>query len=146
MIFFCENIKMHMFFGTNLSGRTLKTGSMLENYACFGEDCVKSILDRKGCLVVATVQHGVPLMRSKWVHRTWAHQGGTQGQGTRLTGGPPHLSCGVPAHAVSTTKTKDSGTLRGPLDPEAGTEVPGTRRPVGGQSHSREPTSSARRG
>ena len=38
---------------------------------------------------VATVEHGVPLMRSKWVHRTWAHQGGTQGQDTRLADGPP---------------------------------------------------------
>ena len=38
---------------------------------------------------VATVEHGVPLMRSKWVHHTWAHQGGAQGQGTRLADGPP---------------------------------------------------------
>ena len=37
----------------------------------------------------ATVEHGVPLMRSKWVHRTWAHQEGTQGQGSRLADGPP---------------------------------------------------------
>ena len=28
-------------------------------------------------------------MRSKSVHRTWAHQGGDQGQGTRLPEGPP---------------------------------------------------------
>ena len=35
------------------------------------------------------MEHGVPLMRSKWVHRIWAHQGGTQGQGTRLADGPP---------------------------------------------------------
>ena len=41
-----------------------------------------------------TVEHGVPLMRSKWVHCTWAHQGGTQGQGTRLADGPPHLPYG----------------------------------------------------
>ena len=38
---------------------------------------------------VTRVEHGVPLMRSKWVHHTWAHQGGTQGQGTRLADAPP---------------------------------------------------------
>ena len=42
---------------------------------------------------------------------------------------------------ASTTKAKDPGTLRGPLDPEAGMEV----RPAGVQAHPREPTSSARR-
>ena len=73
-------------------------------------------------------------MRSKWVHRTWAHQGGTQGQDTRLADAPPHLPHGVPTHAASTTKAKDPGTLRGPLDPEAGMEVPGPRRPAGGQA------------
>ena len=38
---------------------------------------------------VVTVEHGIHLMQSKWVHRMWAHQGGTQGQGTRLADGPP---------------------------------------------------------
>ena len=42
---------------------------------------------------------------------------------------PPHLPHGVPAHAASTTKARDSGTVRGPLDPEAGVEVPGTPTP-----------------
>ena len=41
----------------------------------------------------------------------------------------PHLPHGAPAHAASTTKARDSGTLRGPLDPEAGVEVPETPTP-----------------
>ena len=36
---------------------------------------------------------------------------------------------GVAAHATSTTKAKNSGTLRSPLDPEAGMEVPRTPAP-----------------
>ena len=77
---------------------------------------------------VATVEHGVPLMWSKWVHRTWAHQGGTQGQGTRLADGPP-ICPTASRRAASRTKARDSGTLWGPLDPEAGMEVPGTPTP-----------------
>ena len=46
--------------------------------------------------IVATVEHGVPLMRSKWVHRTWAHQEGTQGQGTRLADAPPPICLTAP--------------------------------------------------
>ena len=84
---------------------------------------------------VAKVEHGVPLMRSKWVHRMWAHQGGAQGQGTRLADAPPHPPHGVPMHAASTTKAKDTGSLRGPLELEAGMAVPGPRRPAGGQAH-----------
>ena len=38
---------------------------------------------------VATVEHGVPLMPSKWVHRMWAHQEGEHGKGSRLAAGPP---------------------------------------------------------
>ena len=41
----------------------------------------------------------------------------------------PHLPHGASVHATSTTKAKDSGTLRGPLDPEEGMEVPGTPTP-----------------
>ena len=41
----------------------------------------------------------------------------------------PHLPHGVPTHAASTTKAKDPGTLRGPLDPKASMEVPGTLTP-----------------
>ena len=78
--------------------------------------------------IVGTVEHGVPLMRSKWVHCMWAHQEGTQGQGTRLADAP-HLPHGVPTHAASTNKARDPGTLRGPLDPEAGVEVPGNPTP-----------------
>ena len=78
---------------------------------------------------VATVEHGVPLMWSKWVHRTWAHQGGTQGQGTRLADGPPHLPHGIQMDTTSTTKAKDWGTLRGPLNPEEDIDVPGTPPP-----------------
>ena len=48
---------------------------------------------------------------------------------------PPHLPHGVPTRATSTTKAKDPRTLRGPLDPEAGLEVPGPRRPAGGLAH-----------
>ena len=52
----------------------------------------------------------------------------------------PHMPHSVPMCAASTNKARDPGTLRGPLDPEAGMEVPGTRRPAGGQAHPREPT------
>ena len=38
----------------------------------------------------------------------------------------PH---GALTHAASITKAKDPRTLRGPLDPEAGMEVPGTPTP-----------------
>ena len=38
---------------------------------------------------VATVEHGVPLMRSKWVQHQWAHQGGEQGKDSRPADGPP---------------------------------------------------------
>ena len=41
----------------------------------------------------------------------------------------PHLPHGVPTHVASTTKAKDPGTLRGPLDSEAGMEVPATPMP-----------------
>ena len=67
---------------------------------------------------VATVESGVPLMRPKWVRRTWAHQGDAQGQGTRLADGPPHLPHGVRTNTASTTKAKDRGTPRGP--PQSG--------------------------
>ena len=39
--------------------------------------------------LVAAVEHGVPLMRSKWVHHQWAHQGSEQGKGSTLADGPP---------------------------------------------------------
>ena len=62
---------------------------------------------------VATVEHGVPLMRSKWVHRTWAHQGGTQGQGTRLADGPPIC----PTASRRTRHRQPRQRTRGPLGP-----------------------------
>ena len=90
---------------------------------------------------VATVEHGVPLMRSKWVHRTWAHQEGTQGQGTRLADGPP--ICPAASRHIRHRQTRQE--TRGPLDPEDGVEVPGTptpgRRlgsPPGANLHTRE--------
>ena len=64
-------------------------------------------------------------MRSKWVH-LWAHQGGTQGQGTRQADGPTHLPHDVQTNTASTTKAKDQGTPRGPLNPEEDVEVLGT--------------------
>ena len=42
---------------------------------------------------------------------------------------PPHLPHSIPTHAASTNKAKNPGTLRGPLDPKAGVEVPGTPTP-----------------
>ena len=72
------------------------------------------------------MERGFPLMRSKWVHRTWAHQRGTQGQGTKLAYGPPHLPRGNQANVASTTTTKDRGILRAPLNPKEDVEVPGT--------------------
>ena len=38
--------------------------------------------------IVTTVEHRVPLMRSKWVHHQWAHQEGEQSKGSRLADGP----------------------------------------------------------
>ena len=46
-----------------------------------------------------------------------------------MADGPPPLAHSVPTHATSTTKAKDPGTLQGPLDPEAGMDVPGTMTP-----------------
>ena len=40
-----------------------------------------------------------------------------------------HLPHGVVAHATPATKTKDSGTLRVPLNPEARVRLPGTPMP-----------------
>ena len=40
-----------------------------------------------------------------------------------------HLPHGIPTHAASANKAKSPGTLWGPLDPEAGVEVPGTPTP-----------------
>ena len=42
---------------------------------------------------------------------------------------PPHLPHGVPTRAASTSKARNLGTLRAPLDPEDGVEVPGTPTP-----------------
>ena len=47
---------------------------------------------------VATVDHGVPLMRSKWVHRLWAHQEGEPDKDSRPVDGPPHLPHGIDNH------------------------------------------------
>ena len=66
---------------------------------------------------VAIVEHGVPLMRSKWVHRLWAHQEGEQGQGSRLADGTPHLPHGDKTGIAPTTTAKDQGTSQGPLQP-----------------------------
>ena len=40
-------------------------------------------------MIVAIVEHGVPLVRPKWVHRLWAHQEDGQGERPRLVDGPP---------------------------------------------------------
>ena len=70
------------------------------------------------------MEHGVPLIRSKWVHRTWAHQEGTQGQGTRLEDWPPSAprrpyACGIDK------QSRESGDPPGPPRPESRRGGPG---------------------
>ena len=87
----------------------------------------KSTFRQKIGNYVATVEHGVPLMRSKWVHRTWAHQEGTQGQGTRLADGPPICPTATRQgrHRQPRLRAGEpSGVTPNPSDD---TEVPGTR-------------------
>ena len=132
-----QHKKQHAFFP--LSPATLNLAFMCSilalvvacNFTINSARCEESKLscteDGKGN--VAIVEHGVPLMWSKWVHRTWAHQVCTQGQGTRLADEPPHPPHGVPTHTAPTTKAKDPGILRGPLYREAGMEVPRTPTP-----------------
>ena len=68
-------------------------------------------------LSVTTVEHGVPLMRSKWVHRAWAHQGSTQGQGTRLADGPPPSAPRRPNEHGIDNQGKGPGDPPGPPRP-----------------------------
>ena len=77
---------------------------------------------------VATVEHGVPLMRSKWVHRTWTNQGGDQGQGTRLADGPPSAPRRPYKHDID-NHGEEPGDPWGPLNSAEDVEVPGTPTP-----------------
>ena len=56
---------------------------------------------------VTTVEHGVPLVRPKWVHRQWAHQEVGQRKESRLAGGMPYLPHGYLTRWTSTTTAKD---------------------------------------
>ena len=62
---------------------------------------------------VATVEHGVPLMRPKRVHRPWAHHEDGQGKESRPAGGPPNLPHGYPTSTASATTTEGLGDLPG---------------------------------
>ena len=90
---------------------------------------------------VATVEHGVPLMRSKWVHRTWAHQGGTQGQGTRLADGPPICPATSRRTRHRQPRPRTGGPPGAPSTRKKTRRSRGPRRPARGQAHPREPTS-----
>ena len=57
--------------------------------------------------------------------------------------GPRHLPDGIQMDTASTTKAKDWGTLRGPLNPEEDMEVLGNPAPCRRPGSPREPTSSA---
>ena len=73
--------------------------------------------------VVATVEHGVPLMRSKW-----AHQEGEQGKGTRLADGPPSAPRGPDARDID-NQGKGPGDPPGPPRPGSRHGGPGTPTP-----------------
>ena len=90
------------------------------------------------------MEHGVPQMRSKWVHHQWAHQGGEQGKDSRPADGPPHLPHGNRTRTASTTTTKDRMAFRGHPQPGDDAEVPGTRTP--GRRPGSPPGSSLRTG
>ena len=92
-------------------------------------------------IFVATVEHGVPLMRSKWVHRTWAHQEGTQGQGTRLADGPPICPMASRGTRHRQPRQRTGGPSGAPSTRKKTRRSRGPRRPVGGQAQPRERTS-----
>ena len=75
------------------------------------------------------MEHGVPLMRSKWVHHQWAHQEGEQGKGSRLADGPPICPTATRQgrHRQPRLRAGEpSGVTPNPADD---VEVPGTRMP-----------------
>ena len=63
-------------------------------------------------IFVATVEHGIPLMQSKWVHHQWAHQGVGQGKGSRPANGPPNLPHDNRSRTTLTITTKDRVAFR----------------------------------
>ena len=78
---------------------------------------------------VATVEHGVPLMRSKWVHHLWTHQEGEQGKGSRLADGAPICPATTRQgrHRQPRLRAREpSGVTPNPADDA---QVPGTRTP-----------------
>ena len=86
---------------------------------------------------VATVEHGVPLVRPKWVHRLWALQEGGQGNESRPAGGPPHLPHGYLTSSTSTTTAKGLGDLPGsPPTRQTTRRTREPERPTGGQARS----------
>ena len=88
------------------------------------------------------MKHGVPLMRSKWVHHPWAHQEGEQGKGSRLADGPPIC----PATTRQGRHRQPRLRTRGPpgvsLNPANDAKVPGT--PTPGRRPSSPPGSNLR--
>ena len=89
-------------------------------------------------LVVATVEHGVPLMRSKWVHRTWATKEALKAKAQDWQMGPPSAPQLPDARGID-NQGKGPGDPRpgsrhgGPGDPDARQEArltPGNQPPT----------------
>ena len=110
-----------------------------------GSGCARWVKGPNKIGSVATVEHWVPLMLSKWVHRTWAHQGGDQGQGTRLPDGPPFCPTATRQARHRQPRQRIGGPPGAPLNPAEdvevlGTPMPGRRpgAPPGANLHTRE--------